>query len=179
MLSRAGACDPCQPNSTWVRATSAHPDFGKVTMANYRLSVLALGLVFASTSTLAKKPAANEMLVASTPAKGSVQTATVTAVTLTFAEKVELLDVSLTTPEGGEQAVFKASYEKGAPKKTGVSFTFDLIPPATGSGSYSLSYLLKSASFKSLNGFVDFDIKEAIEYQPNAKSDPVSDDVTP
>lgn len=148
-------------------------------MAKFRLSILALSLVLASTATLAKKPAANEMLVASTPVKGSAQTETITAVTLAFAEKVELLDVSLTTPDGGEQQIFKASYEEGAPKKEGTSFTFDLIPPATAPGSYSLSYLLKSASFKSLNGFVDFDIKDATEFEAKAKPDPVDDTVTP
>jgi hypothetical protein len=45
------------------------------------------------------------------------------------------------------------------PKKTGSSFIFPLPEPVSAPGSYKISYLVATASNKSINGFIDFTIE--------------------
>lgn len=118
--------------------------------------------------------APDKMLVASTPAEGDMPKDRVETISLKFAETVELLNVSLIAPDGGEQQVFAASFEPDAPKTKGRDFDFLLATPVTALGRYSLSYLLTSKSIKSLNGYVYFEIVGQV-----AETVPVSDVVAP
>ncbi len=137
-------------------------------------AAFALSAMLFSTATLAAPLTADKMLLSSTPAADAVTDAPVEAVSLTFAEKAELLSVTLAAPDGMEQEVFQQSFEPGSPKKTGKAFEFALDNAATMPGRYTLSYLLTSGTFKSLNGFVHFEIAGAA-----AADVPVSDTVAP
>jgi methionine-rich copper-binding protein CopC len=101
---------------------------------------------------------ASHMLVGSTPTKDMQSKAGVDRISLSFAETVELLSVTITLPDQSEQEVFQASYQKGADRKKGKAFEFPLVTPITTPGRYTISYLLTSKSVKSLNGFIDFEI---------------------
>ncbi len=110
-----------------------------------------------SVSTFAATPVA-EMLVASTPVQNAQGKAAVVRVSLSFAEQVELLSVTLILPDETERDVYQASYGPGAAKKKGKVFNFPLAEPLTVPGRYKVSYLLTSKSVRSLNGFIDFEI---------------------
>jgi methionine-rich copper-binding protein CopC len=125
------------------------------------------------TGVIAKPIAPNEMLVSSTPVKDGTRETSVDTISLNFAETVVLLDVTLLSPDGTEQQVFKASYEPGAPKTKGKTFDFPLATPVTTPGRYSISYLLTSKSIKSLNGYVDFEI-EGLSVDIVPASDPIA-----
>lgn len=100
----------------------------------------------------------DKMLVASSPL-GNLETKTaIDRVTLEFAEVAELLSVAITAPDEIEIEVFQASYAKGAKPTKGKSFDFPLAAPLTAPGRYKVSYLIKTKSVPSLNGFIDFEI---------------------
>lgn len=107
---------------------------------------------------IAEPLSADKMLVASSPAADGFANAPLETISLSFAEPVRLLSVTLSAPEDSQQEIFQQSYAAKAPKKKGKSFDFALPVAARQPGRYTLSYLLTSKSFKSLNGFVHFEI---------------------
>ena len=113
----------------------------------------------------AEKLDARAMLVASTPAKDSTVDAGPDTITLTFAEPADVLSVTLRLPDDSEVgALREAPAGRGRQKE----FRYRLPAPVTQPGSYTISYLLISKSFKSLNGFIDFKIKGEAETDPNS-----------
>ncbi|MFZ5664790.1 MAG: copper resistance protein CopC [Pseudomonadota bacterium] len=105
----------------------------------------------------AEKLEPRAMLVASTPARDSVVAAGTDTVELSFAEPAEVLSVSLRLPDDSEMTAEPEAGARPGDRKT--RFRFRLPQPLQQPGSYSLSYLLVSRSFKSLNGFIDFRIE--------------------
>ena len=119
-----------------------------------RLILPALAAVLASPAA-AEKLDARAMLVASTPAKDSTVEAGLDTITLTFAEPAEVISVTLRLPDDSEMApVPEAPARRGRQK----DYRYRLLAPLEQPGSYAISYLLISKSFKSLNGFIDFQI---------------------
>lgn len=103
----------------------------------------------------AEKPDARAMLVASTPAKDSMVKAGLDTITLTFAEPAEVISVTLRLPDDSEvDAVREAPAARGRHRQVSYRLPAPLMQP----GGYTMSYLLTSKSFKSLNGFIDFRI---------------------
>lgn len=95
------------------------------------------------------------MLVASTPAKDSTVEAGLDTITLTFAEPADVIHVFVRLPDDSEvDATREAPAGRGKQK----AFRYRLPAPLAQPGSYQISYLLISRSFKSLNGFIDFRI---------------------
>lgn len=109
-----------------------------------------------ATPAAAEKLEPRAMLVASTPARDSVVVAGTDTIELRFAEPAEVLSVSLRLPDDSEMTAEPEEQAMRGDRKT--RFRFRLPQPLQQPGSYSLSYLLVSRSFKSLNGFVDFRI---------------------
>jgi methionine-rich copper-binding protein CopC len=145
-----------------------------------RLAIAALLFLLCGLSvpTFAATPPA-KMLVASAPARDSESKAAVDRVSLSFAEQVELLSVTILLPDESEREVFQASYEPGAAKKKGKAFDFPLAEPLTVPGRYKISYLLTSKSVKSLNGFIDFEIAgNKILYSPTDETVTTADPQT-
>lgn len=110
-----------------------------------------------ATPAIAATPAAS-MLVASSPSRDFETKASIDRVTLEFVEVAELLSVTIIAPDESEVDVFQASYAKGAKPIKGKSFDFPLATPLTAPGRYKVSYLIKTKSVPSLNGFIDFEI---------------------
>ncbi|WP_116970757.1 copper resistance protein CopC [Blastomonas sp. UPD001] len=110
-----------------------------------------------ATPAAAEKLEPRAMLVASTPARDSVVAAGTDTIELRFAEPAEVLSVSVRLPEDSEMTAEPEEQAMRGDRKT--RFRFRLPQPLQQPGSYSLSYLLVSRSFKSLNGFVDFRIE--------------------
>lgn len=100
-----------------------------------------------------------KVLTASTPAKDASGKDPVESIALTFAEKVELFSVTVYGPGDAEVEVFQTDYAPTTPKKTGTSFTFPLSAAISAPGRYKISYLIATASNKSINGFIDFTIE--------------------
>jgi methionine-rich copper-binding protein CopC len=100
-----------------------------------------------------------KLLVASSPAKDASGKEPVESIALNFAEKVELYAVTLYGPGDAPIDVFQTDYMPETPKKTGSSFIFPLPEPVSAPGSYKISYLVATASNKSINGFIDFTIE--------------------
>lgn len=114
----------------------------------------AIAAVLASPAA-AEKLDARAMLVASTPAKDSTVEAGLVAITLTFAEPAEVISVTLRLPDDSEVvAAREAPAGRGRQKEV----RYRLPAPLEQPGRYTISYLLISRSFKSLNGFIDFQI---------------------
>lgn len=124
----------------------------------FTLPMLALLSSTVSVSAFAAPVAPDKMLVASSPAADGFANAPLETISLSFAEPVKLLSVTLSAPDDSQQEIFQQNYAAKAPKKKGKSFDFALPVAARQPGRYSLSYLLTSKSFKSLNGFVHFEI---------------------
>ena len=110
-----------------------------------------------ATPALAATPV-DKMLVASSPLSNLETKAAIDRVTLEFAEVAELLSVTIAAPDESEVEVFQASYTKGAKPTKGKVFDFTLATPLTAPGRYKVSYLIKTKSVPSLNGFIDFEI---------------------
>jgi methionine-rich copper-binding protein CopC len=129
-----------------------------------RFTVFLCACLFAAIGPMAPVAAAEKtnvakLLVASSPAKDASGKDPVPAISLEFAEQVELYSVTLYRPSGSELEVFQTSYEPGAPKKMGKAFSFPLNEAISEPGRYKIYYLIATASNKSINGFIDFDIE--------------------
>lgn len=123
-----------------------------------RKLLIAAALVAALTAPAgAEKLEPRAMLVASTPARDSVVAAGTETIELSFAEPAEVLSVSLRLPDDSEMTAEPEEQAERGDRKT--RFRFRLPQPLQQPGNYSLSYLLVSRSFKSLNGFIDFRIE--------------------
>lgn len=128
----------------------------------------ALAAVLASPA-VAEKLDARAMLVGSAPARDSTVETGVDTITLTFAEPAEVLSVTLRLPDDSEvDAAREAPAGRGRRKVV----RYRLPAPLMQAGGYTISYLLTSKSFKSLNGFIDFRIAG------EAASDPAPDPAT-
>ena len=114
----------------------------------------AIAAVLASPAAAGKLDA-RAMLLASTPAKDSTVEAGLETITLTFAEPAEVISVTLRLPDDSEVDATREE-PAGRGRQTGVRYRLPV--PLTQPGSYAISYLLTSKSFKSLNGFIDFRI---------------------
>lgn len=114
----------------------------------------AIAAVLASPAAAGKLDA-RAMLVASTPAKDSTVDAGLDTITLTFAEPAEVISVTLRLPDDSEMEPVP---EAPAGRGRQIDYRYRLPVPLEQPGSYSISYLLTSKSFKSLNGFIDFQI---------------------
>ena len=126
----------------------------------------AIAAVLASPAA-ADKLDARAMLVASTPAKDSTVGVGLDTIALTFAEPADLISVILRLPDDSEiEPAPEAPSGRGRQK----DFRYRLPAMLEQPGSYSISYLLTSKSFKSLNGFIDFQI--AGEAQTEAAPEP-------
>lgn len=98
---------------------------------------------------------ARAMLVASTPAKDSTVDAGLDTITLTFAEPADVISVTLRLPD---DSAIEPEPQPVAGRGRQKDFRYRLPAPLVQPGSYTISYLLTSKSFKSLNGFIDFRI---------------------
>ena len=105
----------------------------------------------------AEKLEPRAMLVASTPGRDGVVAAGTATIELSFAEPAEVLSMSLRLPDDSEMTAAPEEGTRPGDRKT--RFRYRLPQPLQQPGSYSLSYLLVSRSFKSLNGFIDFRIE--------------------
>lgn len=115
------------------------------------------------TPAVAQKIDARAMLVASTPSADSIIAVGTDTIELRFAEPAELLSVTLRLPDDGEMT---AERDQDAKPGRQTQFRYRLPAPLEQPGNYSLSYLLVSKSFKSLNGFIDFRIEGETASQP-------------
>jgi methionine-rich copper-binding protein CopC len=111
------------------------------------------------TPVAAQDSKAATLLVGSSPARDASGTEPVSEVTLAFAAKVEMFSVSVLAPDGSEVPVYQTDYAPGTPKLAGKDFSFTLAEPLTQTGTYTLSYLLKTKRISSLNGFISFTIE--------------------
>ena len=96
-----------------------------------------------------------DMLVASNPAKDSIVAKGVDTIVLTFAEPAEVISVTVRLPDETEVS---AEPETPSPRGKQRQVRYRLPSPLEEAGGYQISYLLTSKSFKSLNGFIDFEI---------------------
>lgn len=119
----------------------------------------ALGTTALSTPAAAAPINAQDMLVSSSPAAASTQRGGIDTISLNFAESARVFSVTLYLPDDSEISVYPA--ESDTPAAKGKNFSFRLSKPLTAAGQYKISYLLTSKSFKSLNGFIDFEVKES------------------
>jgi methionine-rich copper-binding protein CopC len=130
------------------------------------MRLLACALLIAAPVTMiplapavARDEAVASLLVSSSPADDAISKDAVAEVTLTFARKVELFSVTIAAPDGTEVVLHQTDYTPGAPRLTGMDFSFVLPEALTAPGSYTISYLLKTKGIKSLNGFLSFTIE--------------------
>lgn len=93
------------------------------------------------------------MLVSSTPAKGAVLETAPEVIELTFAEPAQVISVTLRLPDDTEVSTEPEDTGKRGKTK---QVRYRLPEAFSQPGEYSISYLLVSQSFKSLNGFVHF-----------------------
>jgi methionine-rich copper-binding protein CopC len=142
--------------------------------------ILTLGLIVAALASPAALKAADKldaraMLVASTPAKDSVLDAVPQQIEMRFAEPAQVLSVTLRLPDDSE-----VSAEPDDDTKPGKARQFRFRLPETPSqpGNYSISYLLVSKSFKSLNGFIHFRIPGPPEPENPAQSEQSTEEET-
>lgn len=137
-----------------------------------RLAIAAALIAMLAAPATAQKIDARAMLVASSPAKDGVVTAGTDTIDLAFAEPAELISVTLRLPDDSEMEAEPADGERGKRK---TQFRYRLPAPIAQPGSYSLSYLLVSRSFKSLNGFIDFRIEgEVVPPSAEAIAEPAT-----
>lgn len=126
------------------------------------LSIFAsLGAMALSVSAQADPIAAQDMLVSSSPAADSAQRDGISAIALNFAEPAKLISVTLYLPDDSEISVYPSDDDIDAAVTKGKTFNFKLATPVSAAGQYKISYLLTPESFKSLNGFIDFEVPEA------------------
>lgn len=130
-----------------------------MTFAKHLPMFSAFGAMVLSNAAAAAPIAAQQMLVSSSPAAASTQRDAVDTIALNFAEPVRMISVTLNLPDGSEMSVYPSEIDAAATK--GKTFNFRLATPVTTAGHYRISYLLTSKSFKSLNGFIDFEVPEA------------------
>lgn len=119
------------------------------------LAVPALALVAFASPAAAGKLDARAILVASTPADDAVLDAVPQVIELAFAEPAQIISVTLRLPDDTEVS---AEPEEGDTRSKAKQVRYRLPAAFSQPGEYSLSYLLVSRSFKSLNGFVHFRI---------------------
>ena len=138
-------------------------------------AVLAGALASAAPAHAADKRDARAMLVASTPANESVLDAVPQQIEMTFAEPAEVLSVTLRLPDDSE-----VSAEPGDTSISGKArqFRFRLPEMPSLPGNYSISYLLVSKSFKSLNGFIHFRIPGPPEPENPAQAEQSTEEET-
>lgn len=119
------------------------------------LAILAAALASAAPAHAADKLDARAMLIASTPANDSVLDAAPQQIEMSFAEPAQVLSVTLRLPDASE---VNAEPDDDAKPGKARQFRFHLPETPSPPGNYSISYLLVSKSFKSLNGFIHFRI---------------------
>jgi len=129
-------------------------------------AVLAAALASAAPAHAADKLDARAMLIASTPAKDSVLDAVPQQIEMSFAEPAQVLSVTLRLPDDSEVS---AEPEDDSKPGKARQFRFHLPEMPSQPGNYSLSYLLVSKSFKSLNGFIHFRIPGPPEPENSAQ----------
>ena len=125
------------------------------------LAVIAAAL--ASPAVAAGKLDARAMLVASTPADDAVLEAAPEVIALTFAEPAQVISVTLRLPDDTEVS---AEPEDGGKRGKAKQVRYRLPETFSQPGDYSVSYLLVSKSFRSLNGFIHFSIPGAAASDP-------------
>lgn len=96
-----------------------------------------------------------DMLVATSPAKDGIVTEGIDTIELTFAEPAEVISVTVRLPDDTE---ISAQPETASRRRRQMQVRYRLPYPLALEGDYSISYLLTSKSFKSLNGFIEFEI---------------------
>ncbi len=104
---------------------------------------------------VAEKMDPRDMLVASSPAKGSIVAEGIDTIVLTFAEPAEIVSVTVRLPDDTEVS---AEPETLSLRRKQRLVRYRLPGTLKTAGGYKISYLLTSRSFKSLNGFIDFEI---------------------
>ena len=119
------------------------------------LALAAMAATLASPA-VAGKLDARAMLVASIPAKNAVLETAPKVIELTFAEPAQVISVTLRLPDDTE---INAEPEQDGKRGKAKQVRYRLPEAFSQSGEYSVSYLLVSKSFKSLNGFVHFRIR--------------------
>lgn len=122
---------------------------------------LAMFAALGSTPAAAAPINAQDMLVSSSPAAASTQRGGIDTISLNFAESARVFSVTLYLPDDSKISVYPADSDTDTPAAKGKNFSFRLSKPLTAAGQYKISYLLTSKSFKSLNGFIDFEVKES------------------
>jgi methionine-rich copper-binding protein CopC len=127
-------------------------------------AVLAAALASAAPAYAADKRDARAMLVA-VPQQ----------IEMTFAEPAEVLSVTLRLPDDSE-----VSAEPGDTSRSGKARQFRFRVPEMPNlpGNYSISYLLVSKSFKSLNGFIHFRIPGLQEPKNPAQPEQSTEEAT-
>lgn len=120
-----------------------------------RLMLLpALAAALASPALAARLDPAT-MLVASNPTKDSIVAEGIDTIVLTFAEPAEVISLTVRLPDDTEVS---AQPETPSGRRKQKQFRYRLPGPLAQDGNHTISYLLTSKSFKSLNGFIEFEI---------------------
>lgn len=124
-----------------------------VAMRSLMLMAACAGML--ASPVLARKLAPSDMLVASSPAKDSIVAEGIETIVLTFAEPAEVVSVTVRLADDTE---VNAEPETPSLRRKQKQVRYRLPGPLAEAGGYKISYLLTSKSFKSLNGFIDFEI---------------------
>ena len=119
------------------------------------LMLVALLAGMLASPAMARKLDARAMLVASSPAKDGIVTKGIDTIGLTFAEPAEVISVTVRLPDDTE---ISAQPETASRRRRQMQVRYRLPHPLALEGDYTISYLLTSKSFKSLNGFIEFEI---------------------
>ncbi|GAA0763770.1 methionine-rich copper-binding protein CopC [Erythromicrobium ramosum] len=126
---------------------------GGVAMRIFVLMAALAGML--ASPAAAEKLDPRDMLVASSPAKDSIVAEGIETIALTFAEPAEVISVTVRLPDDTE---VNAEPETPYLRRKQKQVRYRLPVPLEEAGGYTISYLLTSKSFKSLNGFVEFEI---------------------
>lgn len=137
--------------------------------------ILASALAIAAPAHAADKRDARAMLVASTPTNDSVLDAVPQRIEMSFAEPAQVLSVTLRLPDDSEVS---AEPDDDAKPGKAKQFRFRLPEMPSSPGNYSISYLLVSKSFKSLNGFIHFRLPGPPEPENPAQSEQSTEEET-
>ena len=137
------------------------------------LMLVALLAGMLASPAMARKLDAHDMLVASSPAKDGIVTKGIDTIILTFAEPAEVISVTVRLPDDTE---INAQPETGSRRLRQLQVRFSLPSPLATGGDYTISYLLTSKSFMSLNGFIEFEIAgDAEPALPGTSSGPAQE----
>jgi methionine-rich copper-binding protein CopC len=138
-----------------------------------RRAAIVAALCFTAYTPLQAATPPAKLLVSSDPVRDSAVKEPVTAITMEFAEPVELLGLTVYgAPEGVIEA-FEKDYASDAKVEPQKRFSIALPAPLSAPGTYKFSYLVTSKSVASLNGFVDFTIEGAYPEPILLTSNPV------